>query len=136
MIKSDSEMKYTHIRRARKAECIQWAGENTEEVLEFLGIRGFRGEIFRDYIQIYDESGYWNTLRNTDWVVERENGEIRFYNNETMELMYEPKTNELERLRGFARDMMSVELAGFQTWQREKIAEKHGITIESLEAGE
>lgn len=129
-------MNPTHVRRARKAECVQWSGDNTEEVLKFLGIRGFRGEIFRDYIQIYQGRDYRNTLRNTDWVVERENGEIRFYNNETMELMYEPKNNELERLRAFAQSMLKMELAGFQTWQREKIAEKHGITIESLEAVE
>lgn len=129
-------MNPTHVRRARKAKCVQWSGDNTEEVLEFLGIRGFRGEIFRDYIQIYQGRDYRNTLRNTDWVVERENGEIVFYNNETMDLMYEPKTNELERLRAFAQSMLKMELAGFQAYQREKLAEKHGIAIESLEVAE
>ena len=129
-------MNPTHIRRGWKDECIQWTGSNTEEVLKFLGERGFRGEIFRDYIQIYDESGYRNTLRNANWVLERENGEVVFYNDETMQVMYEPKTDELERLRGFAVAVMQIKLYGFEARQREFFADKYGIAVESLEAVE
>ena len=83
-------MKYTHIRRARKAECIQWSGDNTDKILDSLERNGFRGELFRDYIQIYKDKTYCNTLRKTDWIVKQENGEIKFWNDETMQSKYEP----------------------------------------------
>ncbi len=83
-------MKYTHIRRARKAECIQWAGDNTDKILDSLESNGFRGELFRDYIQIYKDKTYCNTLRKTDWIVKQENGEVKFWNDETMQSKYEP----------------------------------------------
>ena len=83
-------MKYTHIRRARKAECIQWSGDNTDKILDSLESNGFRGELFRDYIQIYKDKTYCNTLRKTDWIVKQENGEIKFWNDETMQSKYEP----------------------------------------------
>lgn len=83
-------MKYTHIRRARKAECIQWKGDNTDKILDSLESNGFRGELFRDYIQIYKDKTYCNTLRKTDWIVKQENGEIKFWNDETMQSKYEP----------------------------------------------
>ena len=82
-------MKYTHIRRARKAECIQWSGDNTDKILDSLERNGFRGELFRDYIQIYKDKTYCNTLRKTDWIVKQENGEIKFWNDETMQSKYE-----------------------------------------------
>ena len=77
-------------RRARKAECLQWTGENTEEVLYFLVRNWFRGELFKEYIQIYKDNSYCNTLRKTDWIVKQENGEIKFWNDETMKSKYEP----------------------------------------------
>ena len=83
-------MKYTHIRRARKAECIQWSDDNTDKILDSLESNGFRGELFRDYIQIYKDKTYCNTLRKTDWIVKQENGEIKFWNDETMQSKYEP----------------------------------------------
>ena len=83
-------MKYTHIRRARKAECIQWSGDNTDKILDSLESNGFRGELFRDYIQIYKDKTYCNTLRKTDWIVKQENGEVKFWNDETMQSKYEP----------------------------------------------
>ena len=83
-------MNTTHIRRARKAECIQWSGDNTDKILDSLERNGFRGELFRDYIQIYKDKAYCNTLRKTDWIVKQENGDVKFWNDETMQLKYEP----------------------------------------------
>jgi len=78
------------VRRARKGKRIQWTGDNTDKILDCLESNGFRGELFRDYIQIYKDNSYCNTLRRTDWILKQGNGEIKFWNDETMQSKYEP----------------------------------------------
>ena len=78
------------VRRARKGKRIQWTGDNTDKILDCLESNGFRGELFRDYIQIYKDNSYCNTLRRIDWILKQGNGEIKFMNDETMQSKYEP----------------------------------------------
>ena len=128
---------WTHERISRKANSIQWTGANTDAVLARLTQHGMIGELFRDiYIQVYKDGSYSDTLNIGDWLVEGEDGKLRFYDDETHALMYRPISDELERLRAFARDVLRLDCPGFQAWQKACVAEKYGITEEYLKAHE
>ena len=124
-------------RVSRKAASLQWTGDNTQAVMDRLAQHGMIGELFRDiYIQVYKDGSYSDTLNIGDWLVEGEDGKLRLYTDETHALMYRPISDELERLRAFARDIIRLDCPGFQAWQKACVAEKHGITEESLKAHE
>lgn len=101
---------WTHERISRKAEAYQWNGENTDQVLDLLARHGMIGELFRDnqYIQVYHEQSYDSTLRKSDWLLVGEDSVLRFYPDEKFRLMYQPISDELERLRAFAREVIKL----------------------------
>ena len=91
-------------RISRKAASLQWTGNNTQAVMARLAQHGIIGELYRDiYIQVYKDGSYSDTLNIGDWLVEGEDGKLRLYTDETHALMYRPISDELERLRAFAR---------------------------------
>ena len=94
-------------RISRKAASLQWTGDNTQAVMARLAQHGMIGELFRDiYIQVYKDGSYSDTLNIGDWLVEGEDGKLRLYTDETHALMYRPISDELERLRAFARKII------------------------------
>ena len=87
-------------RISRKAASLQWTGNNTQAVMDRLAQHGMIGELYRDtYIQVYKDGSYSDTLNIGDWLVEGEDGKLRFYDDETHALMYRPISDELERLK-------------------------------------
>lgn len=124
---------YNAERISRKAEVLQWTGENTEQVMMFLLKHRMIGNEYRaDSIMVRKHGFIVHTLYHTDWLVEGEDSILRFYKDEKYRLMYQPINDEFERLRAFALEIIDLECPGFQRWQKECIAEKHGITAESL----
>jgi hypothetical protein len=135
-------MEYNCERIPRKGKCLQWSSENTPEIMAFLAQHGMIGELFRDiHIQVYKDGSYSTTLNIGSWLIEGEDSKLRIYDDETHKLMYQPivKNDELERLKveneklkAFALAILNLECPGFQRWQKESIAEKYGITADSL----
>ena len=99
--------KPTEERISRKAASLQWTGNNTQAVMDRLAQHGMIGELYRDiYIQVYKDGSYSTTVNVGSWLVEGEDGKLRFYDDETHALMYRPIDDELERLRAFAREIL------------------------------
>lgn len=44
------------------------------------------------------------------------------------------QNDELKQFKAFAREILNLECPGFQRWQKESIAKKHGIDVESVKA--
>lgn len=123
---------WTHERVSRKAEAYQWDGTNTDQVLGLLARHGMTGELFRNnqYIQVHYEQSYDSTLRKSDWLLVGEDSVLRFYSDEKFRLMYRPINAELERLRAFKLDVLSLIAHGFQdvdTHYLKSIAENNGV---------
>ncbi len=118
----------THERIPRHADCLQWDGNNTQAVMERLAQHGMIGELFRDiHIQVYKEGSYSDTLNIWDWLVERENGQLCFYDDETHALMYRPISDELERLREFISDVYDIEMDQKVVDRIMELSLKHGV---------
>lgn len=127
----------THERIPRHADCLQWDGNNTQAVMDRLAQHGMIGELFRDiHIQVYKDGSYSTTVNVGSWLVEGEDGKLRFYDDETHALMYRPISDELERLRACLLEIITLDCPGFQAWQKACVAEKYGITEEYLKAHE
>ncbi len=83
-------MQPTHKRIERNATCLQWDESNTAAICAFLSRHAMIGEIFQQKcIMIYAENSYRHTMHRSDWVIEGEDGAIRFYKDETFKVMYE-----------------------------------------------
>ena len=125
-------------RISRKAASLQWTGNNTQAVMDRLAQHGIIGELFRDiYIQVYKDGSYSDTLNIGDWLVEGEDGKLRLYTDETHALMYRPISDELERLRAFARDIVCRDRGNaIGSYTIDLISNRHGITPEFLKAHE
>lgn len=96
-------------RISRKAASLQWTGDNTQAVMDRLAQHGMIGELFRDiYIQVYKDGSYSTTVNVGSWLVEGEDGKLRFYDDETHALMYRPIGDETERLKAFAKDALDM----------------------------
>lgn len=75
-------------RISRKAAALQWTGNNTQAVMDRLAQHGMIGELYRDtYIQVYKGGSYSTTVNVGSWLVEGEDGRLRFYDDETHALM-------------------------------------------------
>lgn len=122
---------WTHERISRKAASLQYIGNNTQDVIALLAQHNMIGELFRDlHIQVYKDGGYSTTVNIGSWLVKGEDGKIRFYDDATFKLMYQPISDELERLRAFKLDVLSLIAHGFQdvdTHYLKAIVEKHGM---------
>ena len=117
----------THERIPRRAECLQWTENNTQDVMGRLTQHGMIGELYRDiYIQVYKDGSYSDTLNIGDWLVEGEDGRLRIYDNETHALMYRPISDELERLRAFAREIIAHKMDGILVLN---IAVRRGLLV-------
>lgn len=118
-------------RISRKAASLKWTGDNTQAVMDRLAQHGMIGELFRDiHIQVYKDGSYSTTVNVGSWLVKGEDGKIRFYDDATFKLMYQPISDELERLRAFKLDVLSLIAHGFQdvdTHYLKAIVEKHGM---------
>ena len=125
-------------RISRKAAALQWTGNNTQAVMDRLAQHGIIGELYRDiYIQVYKDGSYSDTLNIGDWLVEGEDGKLRLYTDETHALMYRPISDELERLRAFAREIVCRDRSNaIGAYTIDLISNRHGITPESLKAPE
>lgn len=123
-------------RISRKAASLQWDGNNTQAVMDRLAQHGMIGELYRDiYIQVYKDGSYSDTLNIGDWLVEGEDGKLRFYDDETHALMYRPISDELERLRAFVREAMNARDNGILVEVFHILARKYGVfAVASLEA--
>lgn len=134
---------WTHERIPRRADCLQWDGKNTDQILGFLTKHEMIGEVYREgkYIMIRSEQKYFDTLAQEMWLLEGEDKQLRIYENDTFKLMYRPiveesisqsglLNDELERLRAFARDVLNREGFGIRDIGRDElifIGNKYGI---------
>ncbi len=124
-------------RISRKAERIQWTGENTVAVMGMLARGGLIGESFHngEHILIYKNGGMLTSICHGTWVFEREDGEICFHDDETHKSKYQPINDELERLRAFAREIVCRDRGNaIGTYTIDLISNRHGVTPESLKA--
>ena len=78
-------MNYTHQKRPYRAQCWQWNGTNTQEIVQ----------LFHD-AKIHDENHIMvrhgnriSTLVIGSWIVRGENGQIKCYNNNEFNIKYE-----------------------------------------------
>ena len=100
--------KYNYERIPRRAECLQWDGKNTDEILGFLAKNSIIGELYRgnEYILIKQDGCIATSIRHGIWILKGEDGVIRYYSDSQHKLMYRPISDELERLRAFAREIL------------------------------
>lgn len=119
---------YNVERISRKGEAYQWTGENTENILGFLARHEMIGELYRDgaHILVRYDNCIYNSINHGTWVLEGEDGKIRFYDDETFKLMYRPIDDELERLRAFARKIISEAILGYKTINENYILDSAG----------
>lgn len=122
---------WTHERISRKAASLQYIGNNTQDVIALLAQHNMIGELFRDlHIQVYKDGGYSTTVNIGYWLVKGEDGKIRFYDDATFKLMYQPISDELERLRAFAREILDRDrgddIGGDEL---QDLGEKHGLLV-------
>ena len=104
-------------RISRKAASLRWDGSNTQAVMDRLAQHGMIGELYRDtYIQVYKDGSYSDTLNIGDWLVEGEDGKLRFYDDETHALMYRPIDDELERLKCEIERLKVLERQGLENF--------------------
>lgn len=129
-------IEYTHERIPRRASCLQWDSSNTPSVMERLAQHHMIGELFRDiHIQVYRNGSYDDTINVGMWLVVGEDKKLRLYADDQHKLMYRPIDDELERLRAFAREIVCRDRGNaIGTYTIDLISNRHGITIESLEA--
>ncbi len=79
----------THRRIVREAECHQWNGNNTQEIVDFLGKHGMVGSLYRDkYLSVRADGFIVHTMWPGSLVIEGEDHEIRFYSDEKFRTMY------------------------------------------------
>lgn len=124
--------KYNYERIPRRAECLQWDGKNTDEILGFLAKNSIIGELYRgnEYILIKQDGCIATSIRHGIWILKGEDGVIRYYSDSQHKLMYRPISDELDRLRAFKLDVLSLIAHGFQdvdTHYLKAIVEKHGM---------
>ena len=100
---------YTHERIPRRAECLQWDGKNTDEILGFLAKNSIIGELYRgnEYILIKQDGCIATSIRHGIWILKGEDGVIRYYSDSQHKLMYRPISDELERYKAFAREIIA-----------------------------
>ena len=73
----------------RRAEYIQWDGSNTQQVGLFLMAHELDVELWREYLMVRDRDGrIVHTIWGGGWVLEGEDGKIRFYTDYTFKSMY------------------------------------------------
>lgn len=77
-------MKPTHQKRAYCAECVQWDGMNTSEVLGLFE----DATTWKEYLMIRYGDGI-ATLQIGWWVVTGENGVVKCYSDEVFRVKYE-----------------------------------------------
>ena len=123
-------------RISRKAASLQWDGSNTQDVMDRLAQHGMIGELYRDiYIQVYKDGSYSTTVNVGSWLVEGEDWKLRIYDDETHALMYRPISDELERLRAFAREAMNASDNGILVEVFHILIRKYGVFgVASLKA--
>lgn len=134
----------------RTADAMQWVGDNTEDIQEFLLAHLKTGE-YRNhnglpliFVRGISEHSLEHTLYVGDWLLEGEDGKLRFYSDTKKKIMYQMKSNELERIRAFARDMADITATVDVTHQiidiylknglKEYLRESKGYKNESLKA--
>ena len=130
---------YNYERIPRRAECLQWDGKNTDEILGFLAKNSIIGELYRgnEYILIKQDGCIATSIRHGIWILKGEDGVIRYYSDSQHKLMYRPINDELERLRAFARDIVCRDRGNaIGSYTIDLISNRHGITPESLKAPE
>ena len=130
---------YNYERIPRRAECLQWDGKNTDEILGFLAKNSIIGELYRgnEYILIKQDGCIATSIRHGIWILKGEDGVIRYYSDSQHKLMYRPINDELERLRAFARDIVCRDRGNaIGSYTIDLISNRHGITPESLKAHE
>jgi hypothetical protein len=76
---------FTHQKRPYKALAIQWNGSNAEEVASLLKVE-FRW--YNDHLMLKHENGDFSTLKQSDWIVRGENGEVKTYTDYTFITKY------------------------------------------------
>ena len=108
---------YTHERIPRRADCLQWNGKNTQEVMARLTQHKMIGELYRDiHIQVYRGGSYDDTLNIGMWLVVGEDGKLRFYTDDQHKLMYRPINDELERLKCEIERLKALERQGLENF--------------------
>jgi len=119
---------YNVERISRKGEAYQWDGTNNGQVLGFLARHEMIGEMYREgqHIMIYREQKYFDTLDRGMWLVEGEDKLLRIYDNETYQLMYRPISDEPERLRAFAREILDYDRGGDEL---RDVGKKYGLLV-------
>ena len=130
---------YNYERIPRRAECLQWDGKNTDEIFGFLAKNSIIGELYRgnEYILIKQDGCIATSIRHGIWILKGEDGVIRYYSDSQHKLMYRPISDELERLRAFARDIVCRDRGNaIGSYTIDLISNRHGITPESLKAHE
>jgi hypothetical protein len=83
-------MNPTHERIPRRAECLQWDGENSEAVIELLLRGGLVGGLFREcsYILAREDGRVKCGISRGQWVLMGEDGKIRVYSDDEFKVMY------------------------------------------------
>ena len=137
---------YNYERIPRRAECLQWDGKNTDEILGFLAKNSIIGELYRgnEYILIKQDGCIATSIRHGIWILKGEDGVIRYYSDSQHKLMYRPISDELERLRAFAREIIAwgsddLAVRSLAVVSKLLIPAKHGRALdlaESLKAPE
>lgn len=99
---------WTHERIPRRADCLQWDGKNTDEILGFLAKNLIIGELYcgNEYILIKQDGCIATSIKHGIWILKGEDGVIWYYSDSQHKLMYRPIDDELERLRAFAREII------------------------------
>ena len=105
---------YNYERIPRRAECLQWDGKNTDEIFGFLAKNSIIGELYRgnEYILIKQDGCIATSIRHGIWILKGEDGVVRYYSDSQHKLMYRPISDELERLRAFAREVIDCDSYG------------------------
>lgn len=83
--------KFNCERISRKGYRLQWTGENTAEVGEFLADNGHAARLYPPdpkYFEIRLDGMRVNTMKHGEWVVKGEDGKLRFYSEAKMLIMY------------------------------------------------
>jgi len=132
--------KYNAERISRKAETLQWTGENTKAVMEFLAKHGMIGELFRAVsIMVRKQGCIVYTLHHGEWLVEGEDKVLRFYTDDAYRPMYQPINDELERLRAFAREVIAAfpddfAVLSFAVQQKLLVPQECGLALDLAES--
>lgn len=83
-----SEIRPTHQKRPLFADCVQWRGDNLQEIEEWVERNGIDVEECHSGILII--RGDWvGRLPLNHWAAIKQNGELKTYGNEQFNLIYE-----------------------------------------------